>query len=163
MLTIKTARQPRWTNVENTALDLYVAFEETAETLGEIPFTAVQDDVHGHGCELFARAVAGEFGEIAACVVTAPTEAELRAQWKLQREQLVAAIIVKTKSGRLFDGDETSQSRMARAIVSLSAQAPKATVRWTLADNSLAYVGADELKEALTMAGLRQSELWVMP
>lgn len=162
MLTIKTARQPRWNNADHTALDLYVTFEET-EALGELPFTAVQGDVQEHGCELFARAVAGEFGTIEAYAAPELTEEQRRAQWKLEREQQVAAIVVKTKGGRRFDGDETSQSRMARAIVSLEAQAPTATVRWTLADNSLAYVGAEELREALTLAGLRQSELWVMP
>ena len=70
---------------------------------------------------------------------------------------------MQTASGRTFDGDEISQGRMARAILGLMDQPPGTTVRWVLADNKIGMVGVDDLKEALTMAGLRQTELWVKP
>lgn len=64
MLTVHSARAPQWNNAERTSLNLRVTFAETAETLGELPFTASPDDCEGYGRELFARAVALEFGPI---------------------------------------------------------------------------------------------------
>jgi hypothetical protein len=34
-------------------------------------------------------------------------------------------------------------------------------VQWVLTDNTVLDVGIEELQEALTLAGLRQTELWV--
>lgn len=64
MLTVKSAREPQWNNAEHTSLNLKVMFEETADTLGEMPFTAAPDDCEGYGRDLFARAVALEFGPV---------------------------------------------------------------------------------------------------
>ncbi len=55
------AKNPQWVNAENTMIDLIV----THPVFGEIPFTASPDDVEEHGRELFAKAVAGEFGPVA--------------------------------------------------------------------------------------------------
>jgi hypothetical protein len=63
MLTVQSAREPHW-NVERTAITLQVIFEEHAATLGAIPFTASPEDNEGYGRELFARALALEFGPI---------------------------------------------------------------------------------------------------
>ncbi|GLH37536.1 tail fiber assembly protein [Pseudomonas moraviensis] len=65
MMTIVSARQPCWNDVEHTSLNLLVTFEETSDSLGEIPFTASPKDPEPHGRELFERAVALEYGEIA--------------------------------------------------------------------------------------------------
>ena len=67
---------------------------------------------------------------------------------------------VTVKSGRTFDGDETSQDRMARAvnIASISGQTE---TQWKLADNTIVTVTLDELKEALSLAGKRMSEMWL--
>ncbi|WEV90005.1 hypothetical protein [Pseudomonas phage PotUPM1] len=84
-----------------------------------------------------------------------------RERFKARRSEAVARIAVTTSSGRVFDGDERSQGRMARAIVGLMAQPPDTTTTWVLADNAVVEVGIEELQEALTLAGLRQTELWV--
>lgn len=84
-----------------------------------------------------------------------------RAVFKADRQALVGAITVTTKSGRVFDGDEASQGRMARAILGLQGQAEGTTVQWVLHDNTVVAIGTDELQEALMLAGLRQTELWV--
>lgn len=63
MLTVESAREPSW-NVERTAITLLVVFEEHAATLGAIPFTASPEDSEAYGRELFARALALEFGPI---------------------------------------------------------------------------------------------------
>lgn len=64
------AYNPIWANSEHTMIDIILDHP----TYGEIPFTADPDDVEPHGRELFARAVAGEFGEIQEFV---PQEIEL--------------------------------------------------------------------------------------
>lgn len=83
-----------------------------------------------------------------------------RALFKIERDALVAGIRVTTSNGRQFDGDELSQSRIARAIAGLQAQPDTLTVRWVLSDNSVADVDVIELQEALSLAILRQAELW---
>ena len=65
MMTILSARQPCWNDVEHTSLNLLVTFEETRESLGEVPFTASPKDPEAHGRELFKRAVSLEYGDIA--------------------------------------------------------------------------------------------------
>lgn len=92
------------------------------------------------------------------------TEVELaqqaRAEFKRNREMLVNSIIVNV-NGKLFDGDETSQTRMTRAIVGLQASGVP-TINWTLADNTTVQVTVQELTEALILSGQRQAEIWVM-
>lgn len=61
MLTIEYAKNPIYANQEHTVINLMVKFAEFDE---ELPFTAVSDDIHNHGVELFNRAMAGEFGPI---------------------------------------------------------------------------------------------------
>lgn len=84
-----------------------------------------------------------------------------RNRWKDQRAEAVAAIKVTTAAGNTFDGDETSQARMARAILGLQTIGPDATVTWTLAGNSTTQATALELQEALSLAGVEQTRLWV--
>jgi hypothetical protein len=83
----------------------------------------------------------------------------LREEWKQQRQQAVDAITV-TVNGKVFDGDETSQTRMARAIIGMQA-AQVASINWTLADNTVTQATVAELTEALILAGQAQAALWV--
>lgn len=84
-----------------------------------------------------------------------------RAAAKLVREDTVSRIKVTTSSGKVFDGDETSQGRMARAIIALQAtETPSVT--WVLADNTPTTVSAMELVEALALAGAAQANVWVL-
>ena len=78
---------------------------------------------------------------------------------KKLRDAAVAAIKV-TVSGKVFDGDEVAQGRMARAVAAAESAAIS-TYQWKLADNSVAAVSLDELKQALALAFQAQSELWV--
>lgn len=66
------ATNPQFVNAEKTQIDLIV----THPVFGEIPFTASPDDVEEHGRDLFARAVAGEFGPVADYVPPPPPPAE---------------------------------------------------------------------------------------
>ena len=87
-------------------------------------------------------------------------DAAAHEQKKATRTEAVARIRVTTASGKVFDGDETSQTRMARAVVALQA-AGQAETLWVLADNTPATVTLDELSEALALAGAEQTRLWV--
>lgn len=92
-----------------------------------------------------------------------PTPVEVRAdprdEFKKLRTAAVDSIKV-TVAGHIFDGDEISQGRMARAILGLQAAGEDATITWVLADNTMVDVTAAQLTEALTLAGLEQSRIW---
>lgn len=81
---------------------------------------------------------------------------------KAARTKAVAALKVTTAAGHTFDGDETSQARMARAALVLSTGAAE-SVPWVLADNTVIQASAAELTEALALAGAEQARLWVLP
>ncbi len=91
--------------------------------------------------------------------VPPPTRDELKAQ----RDAEVAAIKVTTTAGNTFDGDETSQTRMTRAVVALGAAPAGSTVNWVLSDNSVIDATEAELTEALLLAGKAQADIWVLP
>lgn len=86
--------------------------------------------------------------------------AQAQQQTKTNRDEAVARIQVTTASGKVFDGDETSQTRMARAVIAMQAAGQDQTL-WVLADNVPATVSLDELAEALALAGAEQTRLWV--
>jgi hypothetical protein len=102
--------------------------------------------------------VAMEQSEIDAIVARKADQA--RQEAKHARAQLVEEIKVEV-GGKVFDGDETSQNRMARAIIALDSAAQASTF-WTLADNSTVEVTTDELKLALQLAGQAQTDIWAI-
>lgn len=83
------------------------------------------------------------------------------AQAKAERALAVEKIVVTTASGRQFDGDETSQDRMARTIVAMEGSGVETTF-WRLADNDWVQVTSAELKEALRLAGMAQTAVWLI-
>ncbi|MEP6587514.1 MAG: hypothetical protein ABJA84_01995 [Polaromonas sp.] len=88
--------------------------------------------------------------------------AQQREAAKAERAQAVQAITVTTAAGNTFDGDETSQTRMARAIVALLARPAGETTLWVLSDNTVLQASAQELTEALQLAGRAQTDLWAL-
>lgn len=91
--------------------------------------------------------------------------AEELAHAKTERAEAVSRIIV-TVDGMQFDGDETSQTRMSRAVV-LAAVFGKdldaTTTKWVLADNTVAYPTIRQLAQALMLAGEEQTAVWDKP
>lgn len=87
-----------------------------------------------------------------------------RAMAKLVRADKVNAIVVVTHLGNSFSGDETSQNRMARAIIALNAQpqSPIPTITWVQSNNIPVVTTAAELTEALALSGAAQSAVWVI-
>lgn len=88
-----------------------------------------------------------------------PVVEKTRDQKKAERAERVAAILVTTQAGRVFNGDETSQNRMSRAITALRAAGQTSTL-WVLANNEAINVSVDELAEALILAGQAQTAIW---
>lgn len=85
---------------------------------------------------------------------------EMAVRVKLSKLAKVQAIVVKTSTGKSFDGDELSQTRMMRAIAALKAASIGAT-DWVLADNTKANVSGSELEEAFLLATAEQSRIWM--
>jgi hypothetical protein len=69
MFTLQYAKDPIWNNAEGTSILLTVKWEEFNE---EMPFSACSFDSELHGVDLYNRAKAGEFGEVAAFVPYIP-------------------------------------------------------------------------------------------
>jgi len=68
---------------------------------------------------------------------------------------------VTTASGKVFDADETSQTRMTRVLAAADAIGqPDTSWSWVLADNTVATVTAAEMREALALAMQAQSDIW---
>ena len=82
-------------------------------------------------------------------------------QAKAERTEAVKAIKVKV-DGMMFDGDEVAQSRMTRAITAAETAGLTQTT-WVLADNTVATVTKEQLKQALSKAMLMMSDLWTAP
>lgn len=89
-------------------------------------------------------------------------EAMLKA--KTERSDAVSCIIVEV-DGMTFDGNETSQNRMARKVLSAQMSGIQMSEKtdWVLADNTIASVSYEQLAKACALAGQKQSELWVKP
>lgn len=62
MFTLQYAKNPVYNNEEGTSIFLIIKWEEFNE---EMPFSACSYDSEAHGRDLFERAKAGEFGEVA--------------------------------------------------------------------------------------------------
>jgi len=88
----------------------------------------------------------------------AHAEQQARDQFKAERAQAMQSLTVTTQAGNVFNADETSQTRMSRAITIMD---DVETTVWVLADNTPIQATKAELKEALRLAGEAQAALWV--
>ena len=70
---------------------------------------------------------------------------------KQAKIEALVSIKVTTTSGKVFDGRDIDQQRMVAAIIASSVVSITET-QWKLADNSIATVSLDELKEALALS-----------
>lgn len=87
--------------------------------------------------------------------------AEELEQAKIERAETVERLKVEV-DGMTFDADETSQTRMTRAIAAAEVTGLTETV-WVLADNSVAKVTLDQMKQALAKAMLAMADVWTIP
>jgi len=85
------------------------------------------------------------------------TKEELLKAWKEQRQKKVDNIEVEY-NGVVYQGDELSQTRIARAI---TAMGDNDSIDWVAKDNSVHKLTKDDLKAILLKAGQIQSKIWV--
>jgi len=78
---------------------------------------------------------------------------------KSLRSKTVNNLLVTTESGKVFDADETSQTRMARAIQVAEISGLTETL-WGMGDNTKQTVTIAELKEALAKGLQAQAAVW---
>lgn len=86
-------------------------------------------------------------------------------QAKTERAEAVSRIII-TVDGMQFDGDEISQTRMARAVilaVVFGKDLDATNTKWVLADKTVAYPTVRQLAQALMLAGEEQTRVWDAP
>jgi hypothetical protein len=79
-------------------------------------------------------------------------------QKKKVRSRKVERIIVEV-DGIPFDGDETSQGRMTRAVLVLD---PLEATLWMCADNVPRVVTREQFRQALRLAGEAQTQVWFL-
>jgi hypothetical protein len=86
-------------------------------------------------------------------------EAKVQAysDWKAERQTKVDNIEVEYL-GVIYQGDEISQTRLARAITSLPNDTQ--TVFWVAKDNSVNGLVRSQLQDILLLAGAKQAEAW---
>lgn len=98
-------------------------------------------------------------------VVPPPTEAELaeqiRATFKAARQTLLDNLEI-THDGVIYQADEVSQDRMARAIVAMETFPAETTINWVAKDNSIHSLTRADLQAMLGLAGIAQANIWVM-
>jgi hypothetical protein len=115
--TLIAGRNPKWADADNTVIELEVHFEENAG-LGFLPFSCSADDTTYYGIDVFNRAVAGEFGEIATYIAPLPAPYTLWVSDMWDRmtddegEDFDAAVSVAPplKSRKAFQSAQTLQS-----------------------------------------------------
>lgn len=90
----------------------------------------------------------------------APTPEEIQQglynQWKAERQSKVDNIEVEL-NGIIYQGDETSQTRIARAV---SVMEDTDTTMWVAKDNSINELSKADLKYILREAGIKQTLIW---
>lgn len=74
------------------------------------------------------------------------------------KAQLLQSIIVTTAAGHSFDGNETARTNMLSAITAAEIIGQTES-DWKLADNTIAHITLDELKEALALSIQRVGEI----
>jgi hypothetical protein len=74
------------------------------------------------------------------------------------KKEALEAITVTTQSGKTFDGNETARNNMMCAIMTADIIGQTES-DWKLADNTVAHITLDELKEALALSIQRVGEI----
>ena len=77
-----------------------------------------------------------------------------------KREVLIQSLNVESFTGNIFDADERSQERMARAILVMKQQGVP-TTSWKLNNNEIVTVTVEELEDVLVKASVETSNIWL--
>ena len=77
---------------------------------------------------------------------------------KEAKQKALSTLKVTTKNENTFDGNEASRNNMIASLQSMEIL-NKDTIEWKLADNTIATINRDELREALSLAIIRAGEI----
>lgn len=105
-----SATNPAWANRSQTLVNLTVRFEEIDE---DLPFTANPNDVEAHGRDIYARAIAGEFGAIAPFEATPPTVEQVSDAVRQERNRKLETEVDPIVSNPLRWADLTPEQQQA--------------------------------------------------
>lgn len=109
-MNIISAANPKWADAAQTRLDL----DLTTEEFGVIPFTAAPHE--SVGADLIARAIAGEFGVIAAKPEKPLPQVKQEKLVQLDAARKAAEQASVTVAGRLYPATEEFQAKISRAL-----------------------------------------------
>lgn len=92
-----------------------------------------------------------------------PTFEELKQQkiQELKRERDRKEVEPIVYNGKLYDYDDKARDRINAAIIALDLQGEKASIEWTLADNSNVTVTANDLRAVIGAVAVRSNTLHV--
>ena len=132
MRTVNSAHSPKWSNYEQTQIDLMVDFDELDEVF--VPFTASANDKEPHGPYLYERAVAGDFGEIEPFRKPDPfTGSDAQAILRRERTTLLEEtdyIEMPTKWATLSESEQSAWAEYRNALRDMPANNPNAEMHW---------------------------------
>lgn len=118
------ARDPVWGDAAHTCINLFITFYGSQHTLGEIPFTAMPNDVEAHGRAVFERAKNGEWGPVA----EPPAKTREQLEREVQNEMNTRTSLANTRITQLTDEIATLQDAVDMEIATPEEEArlPKA-------------------------------------
>lgn len=128
----------RWADRDKTAFNAMVTFD----LLGQVPFTCGAYDSEAHAVDIYARALAGDFGTIAEYVEMAPAAADHRAAVASRRYMAETAGI--TVQGMAIATDRASQALITGATVAAMRDAAY-SCQWKTADGFVKLTAAQIL------------------
>ena len=147
-MNIIEAKNPKYITSDKSIIQLDVLFEGFSEYL---PFGATADDVEPHGRELYARAVSGEFGEIASGIPEVSLEEAKAEKLEAVRTAFLSASETAhcmSSVGFEIDANETANRDINGLIVVMEARG-KETELFRAYDNTFHEVTLDDLKTML--------------
>jgi hypothetical protein len=130
----KAVKNPKWSNFEQTIIECEVNFDDLAEEF--VPFAAVASGDYPHTHEIFARCVAGEFGEVAPYTPPADITGETAlAGVRAERDRLLATEVDPIVTNPLRWVDLTAEQQTAwtnyrRALLDITTTYPNPSYVW---------------------------------
>jgi hypothetical protein len=131
----KRVKNPQWANFEQSQIRCEVDFDALLEEF--VPFTAVASGDYPHTHEIFARCVAGEFGEIAPYTPPADiTGEDALIVVRGQRDHLLATKVDPVVTNPLRWADLSAEQQQAwadyrRALLDITSTYPNPSYVWT--------------------------------
>lgn len=130
--TYTQAINPKWADANQTGIELDVDFDHLED--GLVPFLASPEDPEPHGREIYARAVAGDFGEVAA--YTPPpdlTGEDALVELRQKRDRLLAdsdVYVLPDRWATMTTEKQTEWSDYRQSLRDLPENSLQVTVSW---------------------------------